>query len=521
MNESVLIGRAEKFLDEIRRGTINADNIHDLKEYMNIYDYLKNNLDELQEFKDIMEIKGYKAPYRNLMNFSRAANGEMQVEDLHDITRHTQHFRMRAALKKNILDRVKSSIASHKIAIGHLEEYAIIKCNDCGNDYSGHEIADIVNNKCICGSINLQLNVNNQGVHRLEIIKYLPLSGEYMVKMSELTIHGREAFRRIVRILKQEKRGIVKTVSLVVKVFENGRWVRRRVSLDVDEEINYEQEMRKKYGSNARIEYLQFHRKKPSIINDKHVQNALALGYVKLVENHAIEILPIILEKQLENPDKLRKYDLILKKVRIASNRMTDFEDQNVIERELLNEELAKEGLMTNNILDKELTKDIKVRSNIEKNIYSNAPRVLILWDLMKYYLGTSYDRRSKYSGPFPNLRPVLDKNQLTTFTDFQKSIVECLKEYLMENIEYIPNLEELLNKKFEIERKLKGLHLKLKPPAVGAVILHTTGNLSLEDSARIFSVKIEEVNEDKEKIETFQKPTNTKAQKFLEMIKN
>ena len=24
------------------------------------------------------------------------------------------------------------------------------------------------------------------------------------------------------------------------------------------------------------------------------------------------------------------------------------------------------------------------------------------LWDVARYYLGTSYDRRSKYSGPFP-----------------------------------------------------------------------------------------------------------------------
>lgn len=104
MNESRLIGRTEKYLGDIRRKTVNADDIHDLDSFMNIYIYLKDNLYELKEFRDTMEIKGYKAPYSSLMKFGRVASVEMKVEDLHDISRHTQHFRMRAALKKNILD---------------------------------------------------------------------------------------------------------------------------------------------------------------------------------------------------------------------------------------------------------------------------------------------------------------------------------------------------------------------------------------------------------------------------------
>jgi Zn-finger domain-containing protein len=44
----------------------------------------------------------------------------------------------------------------------------------------------------------------------------------------------------MVRILKQEKRGIVKTVTLVIKVMEDGRWVRKRVTIDANDEGNYE-----------------------------------------------------------------------------------------------------------------------------------------------------------------------------------------------------------------------------------------------------------------------------------------
>ena len=522
MNESVLIGRAEKFLSGIRRNPINADDIRDLDSFMAIYVYLKDNLYELQEFRDTMEIKGYKAPYRSIMKFGRVSSREMKVEDLHDITRHTQHFRMRAALKKNILDRVKSSIASHKIAVGHLEEFAIIKCPICNRDYMGHEIADIKAQKCICGSMNLEFKINHHSVYRLEIIKYLPLSGEYMVKMSELSSHGREAFRKIVRILKQEKRGIVKTVSMVIKVFEDGRWVRKRVNLDCSDQLNYENEIRKKYGSNARIEFLQFHRKKPSIINDKHVQNALALGYVKFSEQKAENILPVILNKNIKNREKLKKYDEIIEIARETGRRMgEDVQDQKILEKELIIEELGKEGLICEGLKDKELQDDLLLRKKLEEKLLIDAPRILILWDLVKYYLSTSYDRRSKYSGPFPNLRPVLDKNQINTFTDFEKSLVECLKEYSGEKIEYISSLNELLNQKFEIERKLKGLHVKMNLPAVGAVILHNTGKLSLEKSSAIFSVTTGEVISEREKIRTFQNPAAGKAQKFLEMIKD
>jgi Zn-finger domain-containing protein len=370
--------------------------------------------------------------------------------------------------------------------------------------------------------LNLELEIDYQGVYRLKIIKYLPLSGEYMVKMSELSPLGRDAFRKIVRILKQEKRGIVKTVSMVVKVLEGGRWVRKRVNLDCSDQLNYEKEIRKKYGSNARIEFLQFHRKKPSIINDKHVQNALALGYVKFSEKQAENIIPIILNKSLKNSDKLKNYDEILKIARETGRRMgEDVQDQKTLEKELITEKLVKEGLIYNGLMDKELQEDLFLRKKIEEKLLVDAPRILILWDLVKYYLSTSYDRRSKYSGPFPNLRPVLDKTQINTFTDFPESLVECLKEYSEEKIEYIYHMNELLNQKFEIEKKMKGLHLKMNTPAVGAVILHNIGKLSIEESSQIFSLTTEEVICEKDKIQTFQKPVTRKAQKFLEMIKD
>ncbi|MBM4241016.1 MAG: DUF530 domain-containing protein [Euryarchaeota archaeon] len=521
MNESTLIAEVEKFLERIRHNKKDTDKIHDFKNYIKFYSYLKGNLEKLQEFRETMEIRGYKAPYRSLTRYSRAPLGEVKVEDVQDATHHAQYFRMKATAKKNILDRVKSSISSHKIAIGHLEELVIVKCESCEKKFKGHEIADITTKTCSCGSNNLKIYENLNGVCRVELIKYLPLSGEYMVKMSELSPLSREAFKKIVRILKHEKRGVIKTISLVIRSFEGGRWIRRRVTVDFKERINYEKEIRKKYGPNVRIEFLQFHRKKPAIINDKNVRTALSLAYVKLAEEFAREIFDDLQKKIIINEEKMKIYD---KAVKTADERLDitgrDSEDKKELKKELLNDILIKNHLMDKKgSLDEELIRDIETKRKLEKKLYIQMPKVLIIWDILKYYLTTSYDRRSKYSGPFPNLRPNLDTNQTKVF-NMDESITKILREYKHEKIEYIPDIKKVLTKKFEIEKRMKGLHVKVNPPAFGASILNISAHLSLEESANLFSVTPKQVQEERKKIDTFGKPISKKAKKFLDMIK-
>lgn len=522
MNESVLIGRAEKFLDGIRRNWIKADAIQEFDSFKTIYLYLKRNLEELLEFRDTMEIKGYKTPYRSLLKYGRMPRTEMKVEDIYDVNKHTQYFRMNAAAKKNILDRVKSAIASHKIAIGHLEEYTTLKCSRCGSSYTGHEISAVMDDKCSCGCGELVFEINHQGVFRLEIIKYLPLSGEYMVKMSELSPMSREAFRNIVRILKQEKRGIVKTLSMVVKVFEDGRWVRKRVNIDAKDQMNYEREIRREYGSDARIEFMQFHRKKPSIINDKHVQTALSIAYVKLAEEEAGKVFDTVLNTTIKNREKLRTYDdLKVKAAKMAQKMVEDPSDNEQIRDELLEDMLIKENLQDSRAkMDNELKEDLERREKVEKCLYIEVPRILILWDILKIYLSKSYDKRSKYSGPFPNMRPNLDTNQIKAFEDFDEDAVDLLIKFMHENMVYFTDVKGLLSKKFEIEGKMKGLHVKTNSNAVGAAILNTVAKIPVDNAAHVFSVDPSDVMVEKDKFETFGKPQTKKAKKFLEMIK-
>ncbi|HML05231.1 MAG TPA: DUF530 domain-containing protein [Methanobacterium sp.] len=521
MNESVLIARAEKFLDKIKRQRVQVDKITDFESFIVIYHYLKENMEELYDFRDIMEIKGYKAPYRSLIRPSRSTTTELKADEVHDVSRQTQYFRMKAAAKKNILDRVKSSIASHKIAIGHLEEFATIRCNVCEKQFKRHEIELVESKKCTCGATDLILEQNKNGVYRLDIVRYLPLSGEYMLRMSDLPPLGREAFRNIVRTLKHEKRGIVKTLSLVVKVFEDGRWIRKRVNMDAEEDKNYEREIRKEYGPNARIEFLQFHRKKPAIINDRHVQTALSIAYVKSAAEMADKLLVSILENKLKNKKKIEIYDdAVLKATEYASSITDDAEDRDILKEDRLKELLTENNLCNNGKIDKELQMDMEERNNIKRTLFIEMPRILILWDIAKYYLTTSYDRRNKYSGPFPNLRPNLDTNQLKAFQNFDKEAVNSLKEYTDEKIEFIPNIKNVVSKKFEIENKIKGLHVKSNPLALGAAILNITGKIPIDVAGDLFSVDSSKVLKEKEKIETFEKPTSKKAKQFLDLIK-
>jgi len=305
-------------------------------------------------------------------------------------------------------------------------------------------------------------------------------------------------------------------------VLEDGRWIRKRVNIDMDDEINYEREIRKEYGPNARIEFLQFHRKKPAIINDKQVQTDLSIAYVKFAREIADGILGDVLDEFLKDRTKVEIYDDAFKTaVDTADSITSDIEDKEDIRDEKLDEILRENYLINDKgVMDKELEKDLQVRKEIKEKLFVEMPRILILWDILKYYLTTSYDRRNKYAGPFPNLRPNLDTNQMKAFADFDKQVVEILKEHTDEKIEYIKDMKEVVAKKFEIENKIKGLHVKSDSPAVGAAILNITGKLSIDVAADLFSVNPGKVRTEKEKIETFGKPTSKRAQKFLEMIK-
>jgi Zn-finger domain-containing protein len=265
---------------------------------------------------------------------------------------------------------------------------------------------------------------------------------------------------------------------------------------------------------------IQFHRKKPSIINDKQVQTALSLGYVKYAENQIHQFLPDMLQKELHDKDKVEDYQEAVEFAEEKANIYKNVDEPETLKTDFLNKQLQKKGLAdADGILDETVLQDLKNKENIEKTLFQEIPRAYILWDLLHYYLTTSYDRRSKYSGPFPYLRPNLDSNQLKSFKDFKSEVIDIMQVFLDEKIEYVPRMGRVLSKKFSVEKKMKGLHMPMGV-ALGAAILSTEGDLPVERTAELFSITPTEVERDKKNLQTLHKPVSTKAKKFMELVK-
>lgn len=142
-----------------------------------------------------------------------------------------------------------------------------------------------------------------------------------------------------------------------------------------------------------------------------------------------------------------------------------------------------------------------------------------VLWDIFKYYLTTTESRRNNYSGPFPNLRPTLDSNQIKVFEYvFPKDVVNLLLDY-EENIASLGHMKETIHYKSELETKIKNLHLKPNQEAIGAVALHNKCNISLNKAADLLHVSHDEAVTEKNNLKKIEKPTTKKAKKFLELI--
>ena len=196
-------------------------------------------------------------------------------------------------------------------------------------------------------------------------------------------------------------------------------------------------------------------------------------------------------------------------------------EDLDALKKLHLRTMLEEKGLMDDkgNIIP-ELKEELEKREKLEKKLYIEIPKTLILWDIGKYYLNTSYDRRSKYSGPFPYLRPNLDSNQMQAFDDFDKFTTNILEEYMGENIIIFKNFRDILAEKFRMEKMTKGIHLRTNPAAFGAAVFKFKADLDSETVSKLFCVSKKDLIAELNMIETFGKPKSKKAAKFLEIIK-
>jgi hypothetical protein len=524
MPESVLVNKAETFLKEISNDQIIIDDIEDFEVFKNLYFKLDDRLNHLQKLKDDMDVQGYTTPFTSLSKYGTKTVAEVAADEIRETSRHNQIFRMKANAKKNILDRVKSAIDSHMIALGNLEQFGYVKCNSCYEKYSMDEFKDM-GGECSCKSKSFSFRVNKDLTHRIDIIPYLPLSGNYMVLRGELSHYTRESLKQVMNILKQERKGMVKTISLVIRFKDdNNRLIRKNITLESEYVDNYEAEVRRRYGRNVRIEALKLNRTKPAIIDDKHARTALALAYVGYAQKIISEIEDDILKRNLTDFKRINKHDEILKEFENQRPDFIDKYDHDAIEAWRKSE--IEKRFRSLNYLDRHgnmtrsLRRDLKVRENIYRNIFKNIAYTLIVWDMFRYYMTTSNNARKINLGPFPYIRVELDREQRKVFQTTYTKVIEILNDFTDIKIIPIPEMDLLLYEKFKFEREIHSSHIKFNHVALGAALISENSDVELESISNAFNINESRIRKEIKHIDKIKNPKSDKSKEFLDLIK-
>ncbi len=524
MPESALVNKAENYLIEISKDSIDIESIENFENFKSLYFKLDDRLNVLQNLKDDMDAQGYTTPFMSINKYGTKSVSDVAMDEIGENSRQNQTFRRIANAKKNILDRVKSAIDSHKIAIGNLEQFGYVKCNSCYKKYSMSEYKEI-EGKCSCGSQGFTFKIRREATHRIEIIPHLPLSGNYMVLRSELGGYGRESLKQVLGILKQERKGVVKSISLVVRFKdENNRLVRKSITLDSEYVDDYEEEVRRRYGKNVRIEGLRFYRTKPAIIDDKHARTALAIGYVRYSEEIIDAIKDDILKRNLTDFKRINKYDEIIAEF---ENQTPDFIDEYDLDAiDAWRQSKIEEKFKSLNYYDKfgnmkrSLSRDLKKRDSIYKNILKNIATTLIIWDIFRYYLTTSNNARKIDIGPFPYIRVELDREQRKVFQTTYSKVIEILNSFTDIKIIPVPEMDLLLYEKFKFEKEIRNSHIKFNHVALGAALVYENSDISLESISNAFNINESRVKKELKNIDSIRNPKSDKSKKFLELIK-
>ena len=524
MQESVLVNKAENYLKEISKDSINIDDIEDFENFKNLYFKLDDRLKYLQKLKEDMDDQGYTTPFTPINKYGPKSTKDVAIEEIGENSRHNQIFITRANAKKNILERVKSAIDSHKIAIGNLEQFGYVKCNSCYKQYSISEYKQM-DAKCSCGCQGFTFKIRKEAAHRVKIIPYLPLSGNYMVLRSELCGYGRESLKKVLNILKQERKGVVKTVSLRIRFKDkNNRLIRKKITLGSEFVNNYEEEVRRIYGRNVRIEGLAFHRTKPAIIDDKHARTALALAYVRYAEEIIDSIKDDILKRRLTDFKRLNKYYDVISEYENQNPDFIDRYDLNAIDQwreSKIEEEFIKLGYFDRyGKMKRSLRRDLKIRDNIYRNIFVNIASTLIIWDIFRYYLTTSNNSRRINNGPFPYIRVELDREQRKVFQDGYSNVIETLNNFTDIKIIPVPEMDLLLYEKFKFEKQIRNSNIKFNHVALGAALISQNSDISLENISNAFNINESRIKKEIKNIDNIKNPKSDKSKEFLKLIK-
>ncbi|GBE55676.1 MAG TPA: DUF530 domain-containing protein [Euryarchaeota archaeon] len=514
-----LITRATELLDEISSTfRVNLDSLKKDKRYFEeLYLNLKHNLEELKRLKDEMEQRGFDSPYFALgLNrfgspFEKGSYRREDVEDQRDVARHKMFFRTTAAYKKGTFERTKGAIAAHNIAIGHLEEFVSFKCS-CGKEAKGKDATRIIEERgrfvCTkCRSREISLVPNEQGIYRLEILPYLTYGGEFTVDIANFTPTERMAYRELVEIAREKKKGKIKSATVTFKASKNDKWVTMREQVEVGKEgkLDYEGYLRAKYGRIV-VEHVRYHHERSILVSGRYNRQALAIAYTKILKYSRDEILDYLLSKRVD-VKKLREYEELKRKfnARLYNAETTPayaIDTRIIEEREELmhefDEELKARGLMDEyGSLINTLDIAISYRQEIRKNMLIRIPKAIFGWDIFKFLLIKPY-RERRYASIFPGLQPIPEEDQLEQALSIlaEADLLYAIRKFIDPKVVPVKDAYKIVFKKFDIEDILQDYLKVTSSRAVGGIALYLYSDFMLEAASEVVAAEPKDLKE-------------------------
>ncbi|AEF95755.1 DUF530 family protein [Methanotorris igneus] len=476
MESSELIRESNEFLDNLKRLKFEIEELLKKKlEDSVIEEYakkLEENLKILEELKEKMELLGFDTPYTNVGKLKG-----FDSDELYEIMNYTSYLRRIANEKKGVLERIRHSVVSHKIALGHLLE-------DIGNK---------------------------------KIIQHLPYDGSYKISITGLSPYLINAYKEMLNILQSQGKGVVTSITLSLIVFKDGKREFKRIKI---EDENYEDYIKKHY-KDAIITSMKRNYSKNKLIDDQYVRRVLAVGYLNAYKDDIEKVIRDKLNELLTGEQKkmLETYKKI-----VGVEEEEDYEggifDMRVLDEKKVREletieKLEKEGLYRNGRPIEDLKIALDTEKEISKKVATEILTEQLSRDIFMYYLHKSPDERTR-SNLFPSIMTTPSKAHL--------------KWMKVSGID----VPKVLDLKFLLEKELPKYNIPLKD--LGGLVLYLVYDWDkveefkfkkknvedlLKKIAPIESIKdiLKDKDVDISKIEKYSKVKKEKTKKFLEAL--
>lgn len=289
-----LLSSLVNFGDELNTSLLSLDRMIDA--YIKLFKNLK-----------LLQIAKNKLLKHHILMYKFVTNHEDYNDYKHDIYSYKSFIQSRQLTRKANIDRIRCAIASHKIAIGHINENYKALCSNQKCKFSSKMEIFLKTDKCPkCGSL-LNVIKDPKSISRIDIIKYLPYSGNYLDVATKLNSCQRWSYGEILKLLKLEERRVLTSASIILKVIENGKTIRKNIKVELERKDFRlcEERIIELFGQNARIEKITWRKSKPILINDKYVRQSLAIAYVRFTN-------ALLSKHNITNEDIYKKFPVYL-----------------------------------------------------------------------------------------------------------------------------------------------------------------------------------------------------------------